>query len=240
MADGETAVFERAPAVDRAAPRGAPAAVRRTMSDDARVRRWPRAQEEFGEAARRKFEAAPSTRRCRRRPKAQISVRARRSGAAASRPGEAERSARRSTAPCCRSTSIRASLRAVGAAAARRARRHLDAERPRRTGRARLRRIKVGQPVMVRAAAFRGKEFAGTVTSIAPLVEPCRIGARGQRNVTDVDAVGGRGQAHRTRPARGRDEGRRLFPARYRLAIAGEANATYPCLRSRHRSRCRD
>jgi HlyD family secretion protein len=48
--------------------------------------------------------------------------------------------------------------------------------------------IKVGQQVMVRPAAFRGREFAGTVTFIAPLVEQGR-NSRGQRNVTDVDVV---------------------------------------------------
>jgi HlyD family secretion protein len=49
--------------------------------------------------------------------------------------------------------------------------------------------IKIGQPVLVRADAFRGREFAGKVAFIAPLVEPGRINARGQRNVTDVDVV---------------------------------------------------
>ncbi len=48
--------------------------------------------------------------------------------------------------------------------------------------------IKVGQSVMVRPAAFRGRELAGTVTFIAPLVEQGR-NSRGQRNVTDVDVV---------------------------------------------------
>jgi hypothetical protein len=41
----------------------------------------------------------------------------------------------------------------------------------------------------VRAAAFRGREFAGKVSFIAPIVEKGRINARGQRNVTDVDVV---------------------------------------------------
>jgi HlyD family secretion protein len=49
--------------------------------------------------------------------------------------------------------------------------------------------IKIGQPVLVRAAAFRGREFAGKVGSIAPLVEQGRINARGQRNTSDVDVV---------------------------------------------------
>ena len=48
--------------------------------------------------------------------------------------------------------------------------------------------IKIGQSVMVRPAAFRGREFAGTVSFIAPLVEQGR-NTRGQRNVTDVDVV---------------------------------------------------
>ena len=34
--------------------------------------------------------------------------------------------------------------------------------------------IKVGQSVLVRAAAFRGREFAGKVSFIAPIVEPGR------------------------------------------------------------------
>jgi HlyD family secretion protein len=49
--------------------------------------------------------------------------------------------------------------------------------------------IKIGQPVLVRAAAFRGREFAGKVAFIAPLVEQGRINTRGQRNLTDVDVV---------------------------------------------------
>ena len=48
--------------------------------------------------------------------------------------------------------------------------------------------IKIGQSVMVRPAAFRGREFAGTVSFIAPLVEQGR-NSRGQRNVTDVDVI---------------------------------------------------
>jgi HlyD family secretion protein len=49
--------------------------------------------------------------------------------------------------------------------------------------------VKIGQPVLVRAAAFRGREFAGKVAFIAPLVEQGRISSGGQRNVTDVDVV---------------------------------------------------
>src|SRR4029079_5071018 len=49
--------------------------------------------------------------------------------------------------------------------------------------------IKVGQTASVRAAAFPGKEFAGTVASIAPMVEPSRLSARGSNSRADVDAV---------------------------------------------------
>jgi HlyD family secretion protein len=48
--------------------------------------------------------------------------------------------------------------------------------------------IKIGQAVSIRPAAFRGREFAGKVSFIAPLVEPSRS-SRGQRNQTDVDVV---------------------------------------------------
>jgi HlyD family secretion protein len=49
--------------------------------------------------------------------------------------------------------------------------------------------IRVGQPVVVRASAFPGRDFAGKVASIAPTVEPGSIGARGPRDQTDVDVV---------------------------------------------------
>ncbi len=52
-----------------------------------------------------------------------------------------------------------------------------------------LAEIRIGQPVLVRAAAFRGREFPGKVSFIAPIVEPGRINARGQRSLTDVDVV---------------------------------------------------
>ena len=52
-----------------------------------------------------------------------------------------------------------------------------------------LTEVKVGQSVLVRAAAFRNRDFAGKVSFIAPIVEPGRIGARGQRSLTDVDVV---------------------------------------------------
>jgi HlyD family secretion protein len=49
--------------------------------------------------------------------------------------------------------------------------------------------IKVGQAVSIRAPAYADKEFAGTVMSIAPLVEPSRLSSRATGNRTDVDAV---------------------------------------------------
>src|SRR5262245_60242603 len=49
--------------------------------------------------------------------------------------------------------------------------------------------VKIGQSAVIRADAFRGREFVGKVSFIAPIVEPGRISARGQRNVTDVDVV---------------------------------------------------
>ncbi len=49
--------------------------------------------------------------------------------------------------------------------------------------------IKLGQAVTVRAAAFPGREFEGSVSSIAPLVEPGRLAPPGARNQTDVDVV---------------------------------------------------
>jgi HlyD family secretion protein len=51
-----------------------------------------------------------------------------------------------------------------------------------------LAEIRIGQPVLARATAFRGREFAGKVSFIAPIVEPGRINARG-RALTDVDVV---------------------------------------------------
>jgi len=49
--------------------------------------------------------------------------------------------------------------------------------------------VHVGQPVIVRAHAFQGREFAGTVASIARLVGPGVINARSQRKLTDVDVA---------------------------------------------------
>jgi HlyD family secretion protein len=50
-----------------------------------------------------------------------------------------------------------------------------------------LEKIKLGQPVLVRPTALRGRELAGTVSFIAPLVEAGRY--TGQRNMTDVEVV---------------------------------------------------
>jgi len=49
--------------------------------------------------------------------------------------------------------------------------------------------VKIGQSVVVRASAFPGREFAGKVSSVAPVVEPGRSAARGQRNLTDIDVA---------------------------------------------------
>ena len=49
--------------------------------------------------------------------------------------------------------------------------------------------IKVGQAALVRAAALRGREVAGKVSSIAPLVDAGRMNLRGQRSLTDVNVV---------------------------------------------------
>jgi HlyD family secretion protein len=50
--------------------------------------------------------------------------------------------------------------------------------------------VKVAQAVTVRAAAFPGREFEGTVASIAPLVEPGHLDQQGSRGQTDMDVVG--------------------------------------------------
>jgi len=52
-----------------------------------------------------------------------------------------------------------------------------------------LGRMRVGQPVVVRAAAFHGREFAGKVAAIARIVGPSRINARGPRKFSDVDVL---------------------------------------------------
>lgn len=49
--------------------------------------------------------------------------------------------------------------------------------------------IKIGQAALVRTSAFRGREIAGKVSSIAPIVDAGRINLRGQRSMTDVNVV---------------------------------------------------
>jgi HlyD family secretion protein len=49
--------------------------------------------------------------------------------------------------------------------------------------------IKAGQAVTVRAAAFPGRDFSGTVSSIAPLVAPGRLELSGSHDQTSVDVV---------------------------------------------------
>ena len=52
-----------------------------------------------------------------------------------------------------------------------------------------LAKMRVGQRVLVRAAAFRDRDFDGKVTSIARIVGPGRINARGPRKFSDVDVL---------------------------------------------------
>lgn len=50
-------------------------------------------------------------------------------------------------------------------------------------------KVKVGHKVVVRSSAFHGQDIAGTVSSVAPVIDAGRIGARGQRNFTDVNVA---------------------------------------------------
>jgi HlyD family secretion protein len=49
--------------------------------------------------------------------------------------------------------------------------------------------IRVGQAVTVRAAAFPDREFEGSVSSIAPLIESGRLEPPGSRNQAELDVV---------------------------------------------------
>jgi len=49
--------------------------------------------------------------------------------------------------------------------------------------------VKIGQPVVVRADAFPGRDFHGTVVSIAPFVQAGRINSPNSRNLTDFDVT---------------------------------------------------
>ncbi len=50
-------------------------------------------------------------------------------------------------------------------------------------------KIRVGQRVLVRSTAFRGREFVGKVSSVAQILAPGRINSRGPRKQTDVDVL---------------------------------------------------
>jgi len=50
-------------------------------------------------------------------------------------------------------------------------------------------KIKLDNKAVVRADAFRGREFAGKVVSIAPLVQPARINSPGSRNLSDFSVT---------------------------------------------------
>jgi HlyD family secretion protein len=52
-----------------------------------------------------------------------------------------------------------------------------------------LGKMRVGQGVVVRAAAFRGRDFDGKVSSIARIVGPSRINSGDPRKFNDVDVV---------------------------------------------------
>jgi HlyD family secretion protein len=49
--------------------------------------------------------------------------------------------------------------------------------------------IKLGQSAVVRADAVRGRDFAGTVSSIARILQPRQLGGPGQRNLTDINVA---------------------------------------------------
>jgi HlyD family secretion protein len=50
-------------------------------------------------------------------------------------------------------------------------------------------RIRAGQSVLVRAAAFHGREFDGKVSSVARAVGPSRINSGDPRKFNDVDVL---------------------------------------------------
>ncbi len=49
--------------------------------------------------------------------------------------------------------------------------------------------VKIGQTVTVRASAFAGREFAGKVSFVSPLVGPARNAPRGPRTLNDIDVA---------------------------------------------------
>lgn len=50
-------------------------------------------------------------------------------------------------------------------------------------------KIKLGDPVVVRADAFPGRTFSGSVSSIAPLVQPAHLNQPGSRNRSDFSVT---------------------------------------------------
>jgi HlyD family secretion protein len=50
-------------------------------------------------------------------------------------------------------------------------------------------KIKLGDNVAVRADVFGGREFAGKVTNIAPIIRPARINLSEPRNPTDFSVM---------------------------------------------------
>ncbi len=49
--------------------------------------------------------------------------------------------------------------------------------------------IRTGQAVVVRSVGFPGRDFEGTVSSIAKIIGPGSFGARGQSIFTDIDVA---------------------------------------------------
>ena len=74
-----------------------------------------------------------------------------------------------------------------------------------------LGKIRVGERVLVRAAAFRDREFDGKVSSIARIVGPSRINSGDARRSDDVDVLDVRRRFVKSRSARRRRASRRLF-----------------------------
>jgi HlyD family secretion protein len=50
-------------------------------------------------------------------------------------------------------------------------------------------KIKLGGAAVIRVDAFRDREFAGKIVSIAPLVQPARINSLGSRNLSDFSVA---------------------------------------------------
>jgi HlyD family secretion protein len=50
-------------------------------------------------------------------------------------------------------------------------------------------KVRVGQAAIVRSDAFPGKDFEGTVSSLARALGPSKVGQRGPRRPTDIDVL---------------------------------------------------